>query len=54
MKNRIMCRLYQFIWQRWLDPADEVVLVRGWRMMTVDNRYHGRRLIMPMFKWEKP
>jgi len=60
--QKILCKVYAFIWQYWLwkvhtfgGPRErlKVIHVKGWRTMLVEDRFHLRQTITPMFgKWD--
>lgn len=47
--NRLVCRLWAFVYRRWMDEGDVVVGVRGWRTALIDTKYGARQTRCPCF-----
>lgn len=42
--ERLICSIWAFIWQRWIEEGDRVVKVKGWRTALVDKKRSGRTI----------
>ena len=47
--RRVVRALWRLVYHRWMDPADEIVCVVGWRTALIDTR--GQRRTMTTCFW---